>query len=205
MSDTSTVTEWIERLKQHDDDAVGRLWTRYIDRLIRLARSKLGQTPRRGSDEEDVVISAFDSFVRGARQRRFSQLRDRTDLWQVLVLITERKAISQRRRELSQKRGGGRVRGESALLRPSSSQSHPLGVEAIAAQEPTPEFAFQVTERFQQLLTSLGDDELRQIALAKMEGYTNQESAGRMDLTLRTVERRLRLIRSIWQEEAEVE
>jgi DNA-directed RNA polymerase specialized sigma24 family protein len=59
-----------------------------------------------------------------------------------------------------------------------------------------------VAEEFERLLAELGDEELRQIALAKMEGYTNQEIAGRMDLTLRTVERRLNLVRRLWKGDA---
>jgi len=49
------------------------------------------------------------------------------------------------------------------------------------------------------LLQKLDDPRLRDLALAKMEGYSNQEIADRMDCSLRTVERRLRLIRKEWQ------
>ena len=38
----------------------------------------------------------------------------------------------------------------------------------------------------------------RQVALWKMEGLTNAEIAGRLDVTPRTVERKLGRIRTLW-------
>jgi DNA-directed RNA polymerase specialized sigma24 family protein len=45
------------------------------------------------------------------------------------------------------------------------------------------------------------DDGLRQIAVLKLEGRTNEEIASRIDRSPTTVERRLRLIRDMWKEE----
>jgi DNA-directed RNA polymerase specialized sigma24 family protein len=47
-------------------------------------------------------------------------------------------------------------------------------------------------------LSRLPDDELRQIALGKLEGYTNEEIATQIEVAPATVERRLRLIRKHW-------
>jgi DNA-directed RNA polymerase specialized sigma24 family protein len=41
------------------------------------------------------------------------------------------------------------------------------------------------------------------VALWKMEGYANEEIAAKLGCVPRTVERRLRLIRSVWTEAAE--
>ena len=56
-------------------------------------------------------------------------------------------------------------------------------------------------EESRQLLESLADDGLQQIVLLKMEGYTNQEVADKRGCKLRTVERKLRLIRQLWARE----
>jgi DNA-directed RNA polymerase specialized sigma24 family protein len=50
----------------------------------------------------------------------------------------------------------------------------------------------------------LDNDTLRQIALWKMEGYTNEEIADRLKVTCRSVERKLRRIREAWAEEVGV-
>jgi DNA-directed RNA polymerase specialized sigma24 family protein len=44
-------------------------------------------------------------------------------------------------------------------------------------------------------------DSLREIALLKLEGHSNQEIANRIECGLRTVERKLQGIRAIWSEE----
>ena len=44
------------------------------------------------ADEEDVALSAFKSFVRAVQEDRFLKLDDRDDLWQILVMLTLRKA-----------------------------------------------------------------------------------------------------------------
>jgi DNA-directed RNA polymerase specialized sigma24 family protein len=198
MSSTP-ITLWINQLQAGDAVAAQRLWEAYFVRLVSLARRKLEGSRRRVADEEDVALSAFDSFCRGARDGRFPQLTDRDNLWRLLVVITARKAQDQVEWERRLKRGGGLVQGESALLSPSGPEEEG-GLAQVASAEPTPEFAAQMAEELQRLLARLGDDQLRSIAVWKMEGYSNEEIATRLACATPTVERRLRLIRSLWQE-----
>jgi DNA-directed RNA polymerase specialized sigma24 family protein len=199
MSASHSITVWIDRLKAGDSAAAQRLWEDYFDKLTRLARRQLRDTPRRAADEEDVALSAFDSFCRGAGQGRFPQLGDRHDLWQLLLVITSRKAIDLHHYERRQKRGGGAVLGESALGRPEDSAQRPGGLAQIEGTEPTPAFAAQVAEECERLLAMLNDADLRTIALWKLEGYGNEEIATKLGCVPRTVERKLRRIRTIWE------
>ena len=201
MPSSGSVTEWLEQLRKGDSLAAQKLWQRYVEQLVRLARKDLGQTPRRAADEEDVALAAFAGFCKGVEAGRFSRLYDRDDLWQVLLMLTERKAIDQIRREHAQIRGAGNVRGESALEAGDSSGSSPPGLGRIADTEPTPEFAALVAEQFERLIGMLRDPELERIALDKMAGYTNQEISQRLGTSLRNVERRLQLIRRTWSQE----
>jgi DNA-directed RNA polymerase specialized sigma24 family protein len=202
MSSPESVSAWLERLQAGEQAAAQRLWEGYFRQLVRLARARLGGLPRRAADEEDVALSAFDSFVRGAERGRFPRLADRDDLWRLLVTITERKAVALIRREHRQKRGGGALRGESALVDRDGS-GEVAGLGAVPGHEPTPEFAAEVAEEFRQLLDRLGDDELRRIALWKMEGDTVEEMADRLGCAPRTIDRKLRLIRSLLKPEGE--
>ena len=88
-----SVTGWLGRLKAGDPAAAKPLWDAYFARLVVLARARLRGAPRAAADEEDVALSAFDSFCRGAGEGRFPRLDDRDDLWQVLFLLTTRKAV----------------------------------------------------------------------------------------------------------------
>jgi DNA-directed RNA polymerase specialized sigma24 family protein len=201
MDASGSVTAWISALTAGDPEAAQRLWERYFDRLVRLAGARLKNLPRRVMDEEDVALSAFDSFCRGAQRGRFPQLRDRHNLWPLLVVITTRKAADLVQHQCSQKQGGGKVRGESVLLGAQAADASVAGIEAVLGREPTPAFACQVAEQYQRLLESLGEERLRQIAVLKMENYTNEEVAARVNCCVRTVERKLHRIRAIWSKE----
>jgi len=194
VSVSGSVSVWIERLKAGDNGAAEQIWESYFRRLVALARSKLGGAPRAAADEEDVALSAFDSFCRGAEEGRFPRLDDRDDLWQLLVLLTARKACRLIQHERRQKRGGGAVRHLSAFADEEGEVAEVIG------SEPTPQFAAQVAEECRLRLEALGDDELRAVALAKMEGYSNEEIARQRGCVVRTIERRLRIIRSLWEE-----
>lgn len=196
MSEDGSVTNWINRLKAGDPEAAHRLWESFFRRLVGLARGKLEGSPRRAADEEDVALSAFGSLCRGAEGGRFPHLLDRDGLWQLLVAITSHKAHDQRRREERQKRGGGRVLDEAALA-----DSDEAGLEQVLGRDPTPEFAAQFAEEFERLLASLDDPTLRAVALAKLDGFTNEEIADRLGCAPRTVERKLQVIRSLWSPE----
>ena len=199
MACDASVTQWITDLEAGDEVAAQQLWERYFDRLVKLARRKLGDTPLRAFDEEDVVLSALDSFCRAHAGGRYPRLRDRNDLWRLLITITERKARDHVKHARRQKRGGGRVRGESAFLSPSDSAGR--GIDAVAGVEPTPEFAAFMVEEFQALVNQLDEPSLRRVALLKLEGYTNVEIAAKLERTQRSVERKLQRIRGIWSTE----
>ena len=94
-----SVTCWIDHLRAGDDVAAQRLWERYFHQLVRLARANLRAKPRGAVDEEDIALSAFDSFCRGTGQGRFPRLDDRDSLWRLLVTITARKVVDQVERE----------------------------------------------------------------------------------------------------------
>jgi len=201
MMPAGSVTHWIRELKAGNHLGAQKLWEKYFHRLVALARTKLRNRAGRVADEEDVALSAFDSFFRGAEQGRFPQLSDRDDLWQLLVMITGRKAAKQVQRESRLKRGGSKVRGDSAFARSNGSKGIDKDFEQIVGSEPTPEFAAQVADECRRLLALLEDEELRSIAQWKMEGYTNGEIAEKLGYVIITIQRRLRLIRSIWKKE----
>ena len=197
------VTQWITDLAEGDESAAQRIWDRYYGQLVRLARRKLRASRRRAADEEDVVLSAFQSFCQAAEAGRFPRLKDRHDLWKLLVTITARKAVSYLRREQAKKRGEGAVRGESAFLIAGSSVSG-HGIGQVLGREPSPEFAAEVMEQFDQLLNQLEEESLREVALLKCEGYTNVEVARKLNCAVGTVERKLMRIRKAWSKEAEL-
>jgi RNA polymerase sigma factor (sigma-70 family) len=201
MTSNGSVTLWIGELKEGNSDAAQQLWERYFRKMVRLARARFRDVPRRAVDEEDVALNAFDSFCRGAAAGRFPQLSDRDNLWPLLVVITVRKVIDARNREKRIKRGGGKVQGESAWLDAFDGSDRDGGINLVVGDEPTPAFAAEVAERTQRLLDALGSEELRKVAVGKMEGYSNADIAKEMGCAERTVERRLKVIRRVLERE----
>jgi len=189
------VSQWLLHLAEGDDDAAQNIWNDYFGKLVSLARRKLGGIPNRDYDEEDVAISAMNSFYQGMAQHKFDHVHNRDDLWKLLVTITVRKATARRRSYFAEKRGGGRVRGESIFRHPEDDQG---GLAYVLGTEPTPELAAGVAENCRQMLDQLQDETLRQVALWTLEGYRTEEIAEKLGCVRRTVERKLERIREIW-------
>jgi DNA-directed RNA polymerase specialized sigma24 family protein len=196
---SGSVTALIERLQEGDHEAARLLWQRYYPRMVALARQKLKGSPSRVSDEEDAALSAFDSFCRRAEKGHFPDLKDRDGLWALLVVLTARKAADLIRHHTREKRGAGLVHGDS-VLKPAEGDSSPGGLDELPGDGPTPEEEALLAEEVESLLMRLRDPGMRQIAVWKLEGYTNAEIAGRLVCSEPTVERRLAIIRRLLKE-----
>ena len=199
ITDEGSVTGWLGELKTSGDDAARQLWDRYFDRLVRLARRTLRTRPGPVEDEEDAALSAFDSFCRGAAEGRYPRLVDRDDLWRLLVVITVRKSLDQIERRGAAKRGDSRLVHESDLLDgPGTSRLGTL--DDLAGPWAGPELAAMVKEEYRHLRARLGDDSLRLVLDLSLAGYRRAEIAERMGRTVKTVSRKLEIIRAIWLE-----
>lgn len=197
------ITEWLEQLQVGDSVAAEKLWQCYFQRIVELARRKLEGAGCRLADEEDVALSAFKSFCLGAREGRFPKLSDRKSLWSLLVAITAHKATDLIRHENRQKRGGAGVvvDGQGGLRRKKYDVER---LNDFICEQPTPEFAAQLAEQLKLLLSRLDcaeDPDLIKIALAKMQGESTSDIAEQLGCVRRTVERKLLLIRNIWEQE----
>ena len=196
MRDRGSITRCIDGARAGEGEAAQRLWERYFQQLVHLARRRL-QTRRRGAvaDEEDVALSAFDSFCRGVERGRFPLLNDRDDLWKLLVVLTVRKASDQIQHWDAQKRGGG----WAACATDAFAED---GWHQIVDREPSPELAAMLTEEYRRLRDDLAEDSLRRVLDLRLEGYTCAEIAQRLGCAVRTVTRKLEMIRTACVREA---
>jgi DNA-directed RNA polymerase specialized sigma24 family protein len=192
-----TPSYWLQQLRRGDRAAVERLWNAYYARLVKTAEQRLAGRVRLIGDEEDIALSAFNSFCRGVELGRFPDLNNRNDLWNLLVTITLNKVRHMLRDEGRAKRGGGRPPAAGA-----PGQGGADFLQQLADSEPTPAVATEMADEVKRLLDSLASDDLIELALLKMEGYTNEEIAARWGKAERTIERKLHLIRGIWVKQA---
>jgi DNA-directed RNA polymerase specialized sigma24 family protein len=198
---SESVTHWIHQLKEGERDAIQKLWEGYFPRLVRQAQGWLRRAPLRTVGADDIALSAFASFCRRAEQGRFPKLYDRNDLWQLLVVIAFRKTCNQVKYDAVRQPRNGRVipisqqeaRGEEPLF------------ATLLSREPDPALAVEVADSCRRLLDMLPTAELRQVAVWKLEGYTNEEISAKMKggqgRAESTAERKLARIRKIWAKE----
>jgi DNA-directed RNA polymerase specialized sigma24 family protein len=138
MSADESVTRWLRQVEARDQDAARLLWQRYYRELVELARARLGPTPRRTADEEDIALSVLRRLYDGAARGQFAAVINRQELWQLLATITIRKVIDHQRLLKKQKRGGGQVRGDS-VLKASDGDGWGAGFDQILGDAATPE------------------------------------------------------------------
>ena len=198
-SESSSLNEWIAKIKDGDEQAAEVIWRRFFPQLVDVARKRLAHVPRPVEDEEDVALSALSSFFDAAAAGRFPDLSDRKSLWRVLSRLTQHKAVDLIRRRLRQRAQSGGRYGAAA---DGDDGRHGDNL-ADAANQVTPEIAAMLEEESRLLLESLGEPELQQLALSKLQGYTNEEIAQQLGCSLRTIERRLYLIRRKWSNRQE--
>lgn len=197
--EASDVTGIIQRVRSGDEAAAQELWNRYSDQIVEVARRSLKDSSRRVQDEEDVAVIAFKSLLAGITAGRFPELDHREQLWRLLMVITTRKAAAAIEKDHRQKRGGGDVRGDSAVMLPENEGSVVGGFDRLASENPAPDIAAVMADQTRQLLASLPDETAQRVAALKIEGFTHQEIADKLKVNTRTVERRLKQIRELWQ------
>lgn len=200
MTCDGSVSGWIGMVKGGHESAAMQLWSRYYAKLMEVARIKLHGMARRIADEDDVVVSAFHSFLRRSRAGDYPYLCDRDGLWRLLVTITAHKACNYIRREKSQKRGGGQWATPPAFADLAHSIIHET-LTNLACSGPKPEVRIVLADSLDHLLSLLTDEEMREIAVSKLQGLSNEEVAEKIQRSVPTVERRLRLIRDAWRQE----
>ena len=195
MADELSEFSLITKLRTGDEDAARVLWDRFFAQLLTLTRGRLRSSSRAMADEEDIVLSAMKSFCIGLRDGRFPELTGREGLWRLLLTITLRKLADKQNYDKRSKRSVSRL--ETSNL---SADFQDEEVNAFISRELNPEVAAECAEQIGRLLESLEHADLKNVALMKMEGYTNAEIAEEIKCSVTSVERKLRTIRSIWSQ-----
>lgn len=187
-----SITILFQQLREGDADSAGRLWDRFFERLVRYAQSEMKHMNRRVSDEEDIACGVMTALCNLADRKKLPNIDNRHDLWHLLLSWTRHDIIDQVRKDNRVKRGGGNVRGDSVL------SDGVMGAARVIDSAPTPDLVAEMQEQYRRLLDCLPDELLRTLAVEKMHGTTNARLAKQLDLSTRTIERKLELIRKFW-------
>jgi DNA-directed RNA polymerase specialized sigma24 family protein len=199
VSKEGSVTKLLKPLRNGDSHAVNVLWKRYFQRMSAAGRARLVGDYTAVADEEDAALSAFDTFCRRMRDGQFEQLANRNDLWALLVVLTRRKVTKHQRHSGRQKRGGGMRR--TPLGRLSDDSLEGQGGSKIEDVRWVSTVRDGLDVHCHELLELLPEESLRHVAIRKLEGYSHDEIATELGIAVRSVQRKLHCIRSIWEQE----
>lgn len=181
-------TAIFQRIKMGDDDAFAELYQTLHERVKEVAQRKINQSraPTQSADADDIVDSVFMRFRTRAMGDYFSKFSDRKALWYLLVKITHDRVV-------------GLVRHENFAKR-DKSRTFRLDGDTIECFQQTAEVVVQLEDTLKFLLDHLDDDKLklREIARYVFDEYPKQEISERIGVSIRTVERRLQLIKEKW-------
>jgi DNA-directed RNA polymerase specialized sigma24 family protein len=195
MCDDGSITVLIHSYRQGEtaEDAAQQLFQRYFSKLERVARAKIAGLRLHDRDEQDVALNVMYEFFSAIRKGRFPRLDDRDDLWQVLIMILERRVIDIWRKKPEP------VCGESAISSPTGDGSQCGGIGMVPSFDPTPETVILLEEVLRRRLEQLPEG-LRQVAIWRQEGHSNAEIAELLQRSVKRVEAKLKLIRQIWSD-----
>jgi len=171
--------------------AIADLWRELYGPLKRLARQRMGGKQCTVADEEDVAASVFRCLFDGLSEGRFGELAE-DELWKLLLTITVQKVIDHRRFYSAKKRGEGRVISQSALPTESSN-----AFDYLTSRESAPDLQLVIQDECDRLLAML-EPQLQQIATRRLQGTSNQRIADELDMSVRSVTRKSKLIYMTW-------
>ena len=163
---SGSITQFFVQIRDGDGEAAEHLWQHFAPRMLGLARKTLAGRTQRVADVEDAVQSGFLGFWQQATAGRLDDV-NRDSLWNLLATITVRKALKQVERQRAQKRGGGRVHGESSV---AGLDGEPFRLDEAFGKVPGDDFDLVCEELLLQL-----DETLRAVAVLKLMQHTNPE------------------------------
>jgi len=194
-----SVTDWLTTISDahgEADTAWRSLWERYAPVMQALARPYVGDGRKPLADDEDSVVEAFRDLFQGNQDGRFAQRTDRDDLQQILITITQRRAIDAARRNEFRT---VHEAGESALPLGVGGAGTPQGMDHLPGPDNPPELPLLAREELTRLLDALQSDQLRQVALMRVLCATNEEIAAALGVGVRSVQFKIQLIAQRWQ------
>jgi RNA polymerase sigma factor (sigma-70 family) len=185
-----SMTQMWQQMNHGNSQASNDLYARLLPRMYAIARKSIGPVAKRGIEADDVVQSAMISFWNYSQAGKLADDLNRNDLWALISTFTTRKLKKHLRRENTLKRGSGNVIGENAL---QGKDGEAQRLDQLVQKMPTDDF----DEAIEEMLALLPED-LTRIALLKLGGHSSDDISIELDCTKRTVQRKINLIKELW-------
>lgn len=190
-SSTPNDKSLLEACRAGSESAARELFERYVERLMELARKRIGSRVASRIDPEDVVQSVFRTFFCRLKDGRFQFGAD-DDLFKLLVRITVNKTLRQIAFHRAAKRNPALETGQGDDAREMLLQ--------VMDKDPSAETVVAFFEQFEHLLGQLMPQDRRILEL-RFQGYSTEEIAKQLNIYDRKVRRVLERVRAVAQQE----
>ena len=175
--------EMLARWRNGDEQAAGALFQRYTEKLLALVRSRLSGRLTNRFDPEDVVQSAYRSFLADAAAGHYV-LKRSGDLWRLLAAITIHKTHRAVKYHTRKKRAVGREEQPGTGGLPAE----------CVARTPSASEALAVVEELELVLRGLSPLHRRMVEL-RLRGHSLAEIAATTQRSERMVQLVLERVR----------
>jgi len=172
MPATSEEQALIELLRQGDEGAARQVVEKYLDRLLTLARKRIGARMASRVDPEDITQSVFRTVFARAKDGRLV-FEHEDDLCKLLIKITLHKTLRQVAFHKAAKRDPGKETEHGA--------HHQERLMALLSNEPSPDDTVEFMDQLEHLLNQLTPTE-RKIVELRLQGYSNQDIVNALNL-----------------------
>jgi RNA polymerase sigma-70 factor (ECF subfamily) len=187
MPDPSESRELVARWRDGDQGAAKELFDRYADRLMALARRRIGARLASRVDPEDVVQSVFRTVFGRLKQGQF-RIEDQDDLCKLLVRVTVHKTLRQVEFHTAAKRN-------PKLEEPQGELSQERVMELLDS-DPSPDHVVAFVDQLEHFLNQLSPQE-RQVVELRLQGHSNEEVAAKLGVIDRRVRRIVERVRGL--------
>lgn len=177
----------IEQFKAGSESAARELFDRYCERLMRLARRRIGQRMTSRVDPEDVIQSAFRTFFTRVRKDEF-KFEGENDLFKLLVRLTVHKTLRQVAFHRAAKRN-------PELEAAQASDAYEL-LQQLTDSDPPPEVEVALVDEFERFMNQLPAFDRRVLEM-KLQGYSTTEIAEALSSYDRKIRRVLERIQEV--------
>ena len=169
------------------ESAARDLFDKYCERLMKLAKRRIGQRMASRFDPEDVIQSAFRTFFTRVKNDEFT-FEAEDDLFKLLVRLTVRKTL----RRIEHHSAAKRNPNLEAAQRTDDVEPFSL----VASHTVTPDMEVALLDEFQDFIGNLPELDRKVIEL-KIQGYSTVEIAEQVGSYERKVRRVLERIEKL--------
>jgi RNA polymerase sigma-70 factor (ECF subfamily) len=187
MPNPCETRELVAQWRAGNEEAARTLFDRYVDRLVALARRRIGGRLASRIDPEDVVQSVFRTVFGRLKDGQF-HINEQDDLCKLLMRVTVHKALHQvafhgaGKRDMTREEPQG-VGSQERLMR-------------VLDREPPAETVAVFVDEMEHFLKQLSPLE-RQVVELRLQGHSNEEIARQLGVLDRRVRRVVERVRCL--------